>query len=315
MRNILVVAAMQVLSSEAFADETNSQAADLYDAGRALMERGEIAAACAKFDSSLALDPTLDTRVALAACRERNRQFATALGVVMRALDASASSQDATDLALRNDLKAQAELLRPRISKLTIAIAPGAQVPGLEIRRGGTIVTTGEWNTPLSIDGGTYEIVVRAPGHRQWTGSVVVKDERDTQTFTIPALEREAVEPTRDPEQPAEPPRRRGSRLGAYLGIGSALVLGAGAIGVELSGRGLLDDAKVEPDDAKQDQLFDSANTRHVVAQGLGVASLACAGVGIWLLVHNRGAAADQAVTVSPSASLGFVGIDMRGRW
>jgi hypothetical protein len=316
VQHLLVTVALVALAGPARADESNSQASDLYDAGRELMARGRIGEACDKFDSSLALDAALDTRVALAVCREKNHQLATALGVVMRALDASASSKDPIDLAFRADLLAQEASLRPRLSKLTIAISPTDRIAGLEVLRDGIVVSPGEWNTALSIDGGTYKISARAPGRTEWSASVTIANERDAKTVEIPAL---AAAPKADVLITAPPSLERTarrSRVPGYVVATGALALGVAAIGLELSGRSRLDDARGEADNAKQGQLYDSANTRHFLAQGFGAASLACAGVAIWLFV--RAPSTDETkvgLRFAPVAAPTFAGLVLSNRW
>ena len=43
----------------------------------------------------------------------------------------------------------------------------------------------------MPIDGGTYEITARAPGHVEWKSTVVVKGEADQQTVVVPLLEKQ----------------------------------------------------------------------------------------------------------------------------
>ena len=68
---------------------------------------------------------------------------------------------------------------------------------------------------------------------------------------------------------------------------GAALGLVGGAVGFELWARSTYDQSKREPDNAKQDSLWHSANTKRYVAEGLGVAGIACAGTAIWLYLRN----------------------------
>jgi hypothetical protein len=49
----------------------------------------------------------------------------------------------------------------------------------------------------------------------------------------------------------------------------------------------MYDQSKREPDNGKQDSLWHSANTKRYVAEGLGVAGLACAGAAVWIYLRN----------------------------
>ena len=93
--------------------------------------------------------------------------------------------------------------------------------------------------------------------------------------------------------EPAEP-TRGGRSLAIPLAVGGAAVaLGIGGIVLEVQGRNLYDQAKGITEPARQNDRDDkesSANVRHRVAQGLGVAALGCAGVAVYLLVRDRGA-------------------------
>ena len=75
MITLLLGAALGV-SLPARADPAAAEA--LFQQGRALLERGELAAACAKFESSQVNEPSGGTLLNLADCRARQGKTATA---------------------------------------------------------------------------------------------------------------------------------------------------------------------------------------------------------------------------------------------
>lgn len=115
------------------------------------------------------------------------------------------------------------------------------------------------------------------------------------------------------------PPDPRGRRsLVAPIALGAAAVaLGGTAIVFEVKGRNLYDQAKGITDASRQAERDDkesSANSRHKVAQGLGVAALGCAGVAVYLLVRG-GEDRASATAIAPLVSPGLAGLAVAGRW
>jgi len=291
--NIVVAALAAVAAAHtgAHAQSATAQAETLFRQGKDLMDHGKIAEACAAFDASQKLEPTIATLLNQASCREKNGQLATAWGLF---LDAERQSRSATDDAsrkLHQVAQDHATKLEPRLSTLTINVPAENRVGGLEILRNSDPVDPGAWNKALPVDGGTYKITARAPGNADWSSSVSVGTERDARSIETPKLKAAALKPHTEPaghKQPsvasAEPHR---SLLVPLVLGGAALALGGGAIGFELSARSTYDKAKLEADNAKQDSLWHSANNRRYVAEGLGVAGVACIGAAVFFYLRT----------------------------
>lgn len=78
-----------------------------------------------------------------------------------------------------------------------------------------------------------------------------------------------------DREPPAVPLTRRRK---IALAIGTVALASAGAaLGFELSSRSTYDQSTREPNDARQNALYDSANRKYQVAQGFAIGAAACA--------------------------------------
>src|ERR1044071_7616501 len=117
---LLLLSVSALVARPAAAHPSGAQAETLFRQGKDLMARGQIAEACAAFDASQKLDPTIATLLNQAACREKNEQLATAWGLF---LDAERQTRTATDAAtqqLHQVAVTKAGKLEPRLSTLTI---------------------------------------------------------------------------------------------------------------------------------------------------------------------------------------------------
>jgi hypothetical protein len=303
--------AVITIPTGARAQSSTAQAEALFRQGKDLIAHGKIAEACAAFDASQKLEPTIATLLNQAACREKNSQLATAWGLFLDAERQSRAAGDDPTRQLHQVATDHAAKLEPRLSTLAINVPGENRVGGLEILRNNEPVDPGAWNKALPVDGGSYKITARAPGNADWSTTITVGAERDAAAIEIPKLKAAAL----DPSHPAgaatashaaaastdEHPRAR--LLPLALG-GAALGLAGGAVGFELWARSTYDQSKREPDNAKQDSLWHSANTKRYVAEGLGVAGLACASVAVWFYLRG-----DQETTSAVrQASRLFVG-------
>jgi hypothetical protein len=99
---------------------------------------------------------------------------------------------------------------------------------------------------------------------------------------------------------------------------GAAVALGIGGIVFEVQGRGLYDEAKRITDPGRQKERDDkesSANSRHKLAQGFGVAALGCAGVAVYLLVRGRGEDRASGTALAPMVAPQLAGLALSGNW
>jgi len=307
---IAALVAVTAADTGAHAQSSTAQAETLFRQGKDLIAQGKIAEACAAFDASQKLDPTIATLLNQAACREKNGQLATAWGLF---LDAERQSRAATDDATRQlhqVANSHAAKLEPRLSTLTINVPAENRIGGLEILRNNEPVDPGAWNKALPVDGGSYQITARAPGNADWSSTITVGAEHDAKTIEVPKLKAAALDPSHatgpsasSPSGPAFAGHQRSNALPLVLG-GAALGLVGGAVGFELWARSTYDQSKREPDNTKQTSLWRSANTRRYVAESLGVAGIACAGVAVWFYLRGD----QEATSAVRQASRLFVG-------
>jgi hypothetical protein len=304
----------------------------LFRQGKELMSRGRYAEACAAFDASQKLDPALATLLNQASCREKNSQFATAWGLWLEAARQTRNATDDAGRQMRKTATEHAAKLEPRLSTLTIVVSGENKVGGLEVLRDDDAIDPGAWNRALPVDGGSYKITARAPGNTAWTTTVTIGVERDAATVETPRLraaelgndpDTAGVKPTgpttarRDRKAPPSPsPVTRRPRLIPLALGGGALLLGATAIGFELSSSSVYDRAKREPNNAVQDDLWHTANTRRYVAEGFGIAGLACAGAAVWLYLRSAPEPVESSgLSLAPMVGDGRAGLVLGGRY
>lgn len=294
----LIIAALVAVSaapSAALAQSSTAQAETLFRQGKELMAKGKLAEACAAFEASQKLDPTIATLLNQASCHEKNGQLATAWGLFLDAERQSRSGSDDTTRQLHRVAVDHAAKLEPRLSTLTIAVLTDNRVGGLEILRNTEPVAPGAWNKALPVDGGTYTITARAPGNAEWTSTITVGAERDAKSIEIPKLKAAELKPsapaTAAAPPPSDAPPEGGSRIKVVpivLGV-AALGMFGGALGFELSARSTYDKIDGAETNAERRKFYDDAVNKRYLAEGFAVAGVACAGVAVWLYLRSDG--------------------------
>lgn len=309
------------------AQSASAQAEILFHQGRDLMKAGKYAEACTAFETSQKLDPKVTTLLNLADCRERNGQLATALASFSEAEKAARAGGAKTQSFVKTAANHAANL-EGRLSKLTIGVAADRRITGLEVTRNAEPVDPATWGLALPVDGGTYEVIARAPGRETWSTTLRVKVEGDAKTVDVPALARSTQpNPIATPPLPQQPVRSPPSEapdeermapppshaLPVALAAGG-VVLAGGALGFELWARSTYSNAQSSADPQQLD-LWHSANTKRYVADGMLGAGVVTAGIAVWLWVRDRGASKPARTAISPVMSTRAVGFELGGAW
>jgi hypothetical protein len=76
---------------------------------------------------------------------------------------------------------------------LSVALAPGADMPGLEIRLDGTALNRGLWDVLAPVDSGSHVLAASAPGFRTWTSTFEVEPGAGKK-ITVPVLDVELTQ-------------------------------------------------------------------------------------------------------------------------
>jgi serine/threonine-protein kinase len=217
--------------------QAKAEAEALFNAGRAALQAGNFADACPKLAESQKRDPAIGTSLYLAECYERSGKVASAWAEFRQAEDmAKQRGDNRATLA-----KARAERLSP--SKIVVALAPGADIPGLEVKRDGEVMASAVFGVPFPIDGGKHNVVATAPDHARYEWNGEIPAQQGSVTVTIPKLESAsapvatspAVVPTTETTAPpvVTPPvvEHRGGGLGAGK-IAGLVIAGVGLVAV-----------------------------------------------------------------------------------
>jgi hypothetical protein len=306
-------------ASEVRAQPVRSKADERFEAGRKLMEAKKYAEACTAFEDSQQLDPAVTTLLNLAACREKTGELASAVSVFRAAERAARQEGDAKSNELAQIAAGHVRRLEPRLSTLTIMVPREQRVAGLTIERSGVRIDEVQWNLPLPIDGGRYEIVAKAPRHVTWSTKLAIEREGDAKTIYVPELAegREGTGGDERPDGPDQPEPRRGGKPSIVWPIAfTAGALASGGVAFWLWRRGddIYADAKVEADPDRQDELWQSANRHRYGAQALAVTGIGLAAVAVWLFVRGGGdSSADDDVSLVPSLGDGSATVQLFG--
>jgi hypothetical protein len=165
------------------ADKAAAEA--LFQQGIELMRVGKLTEACDRLEQSSAIERGIGTSLYLAECYEKAGRTASAWGL-FREASSEAQARGETERALAG--KRRADRLEPLLSRLTLQVAAGAIVPGLEVLRDGTPVNSGVWNVAVPVDPGDHRLQARAPGYVEWNGAVKVDPNGANVAAPIPAL-------------------------------------------------------------------------------------------------------------------------------
>jgi hypothetical protein len=282
----------------------------LFSDGNRLMTEGKLAEACEAYAASNHIEPRAGTLLRLGECREKNQQLASAWSAYR---DALARAQNPRYRVLA---RAKVNTLEPRLSTLTMVVADDHRVDGMTVVRNGAVFDAVLWNRPLPVDGGDYVIIGRAPGFQEWQTTVHVPVEGGQITVEVPRLDALPAAPAPPPPPaPVEPARPVEVVAAAHpsrvvpiaVGAGGLALLG-GALGFELSAESKYSDAKAElKSQTHRNALYDSANTRRYVAEGLAAGGITAGAAAVWLYLRDREHAPPaklaQSVEVVPTAS------------
>lgn len=171
----------------AYAATPQEQAAAqaLYDEARTLIKAENFGPACPKLEESQRLEPTVVTLFHLATCYERTDRKASAWSAYLEVASASKRAGRTDREKLARD---QAAALQPKLSKITLTVAPGARVEGLVVTRDGNRVGEGQWGTSIPVDNGKHVIEASAPGKTTWRDETNVKGDGATVSIDVPVL-------------------------------------------------------------------------------------------------------------------------------
>jgi len=285
-------------SAPALAQASNAALAEsLFREGKRLSGERKFAEACPKFAESYKLDPGLGTLLNLAICHESEGKPATAWAEFSEA-SSRAKREGDTDRAALADEHVRA--LEPKLTHISIALAPGAAVPGLVIKFDSRELASAALGLPIAVDPGKHVLEASAPGKEASTQTIDTPATPSNLTVTVPVLKDGAATPVAivpvpppAPAQPAPatPPPSSSSSMntGALVsGIATgAFVAGSVVTGVlYASKRSDFNDANASGDPSRFDKR-DSAQTMGTINAVMIGGAAVSAGVLVYFLVSG----------------------------
>jgi len=297
--------------AEAQSGNDAAAAEALFREGRALMAEEQYERACPKFAASQRLDGGYGTLYNLGNCYELTGKTASAWATFGQARDLARRDGQAPRV---EKAERRTAALEPRLIRMSVTVSDAAV--GTRVTRDGAVIDPAGWGTPLPVDPGPHDIVVTAPGRREYKTQVTVSTEGSVEEVVIPALD--LVPEVERPTTPAggsvamdaDSDDRGGLRTGAYvaggvgiLGLGIGTVLGLlanskwnDALDNHCQSESLCTQEGLDlTDDAKS---FAGVSTVSFILGGIGTAA------GITLFVTSMGGdePAQTAWTLTPSA-------------
>jgi hypothetical protein len=294
-------------------------AEELFRQGQTLMEAKRYSEACPKFVESQRLDPGTGTLLNLAACHEGEGKLASAWTEYSEVVTLATRDNRPDRVSYAEDrLKA----IEPKLSRLTVGVAPESDVPGLVIKLDGAVVGRPALGVAVPVDPGTHTVEASAPGKQPWRATVDISAGLSSKSVVVPALA-DAPRAPAETTTAARPVADQTSdeagntqRIVAYtlggagivgIGVGSAFGLSAMSKNDESNREGC-DGNACTPAAAEIRKDAQSAGTASTVAFAVGGALLA-AGVVVFFTAPSSADKPKVGLAVGPGS------VSLRGAW
>jgi hypothetical protein len=161
--------------------EDRAAAEVLFNEAIALVDQGQVADGCRKFESSQKLDPQLGTLLYLATCHEQEGRTATAYAEFTEARNQAQRAEKAERM---QQAVSGIERTGAKLSRLTITSEESP--PGLVVKvNGRELKLLGE---ALPYDAGKLEVEASAPGRQTYTSSLELAVGPVSESLVIPPL-------------------------------------------------------------------------------------------------------------------------------
>jgi hypothetical protein len=160
VRALTVLLALGITAAPTGALADTAAAEALFDEGIALYERGQVAAACEKFEASESQDVAVGTLLRLGDCYERTGRLASAWAR-FREAGSLAQTQGMADRVRIASIRSRS--LAYRMGRMTIVV-PQPLPAGFHVELDGVAVSTASFGTPLPVDAGSLVLRAAAPG-------------------------------------------------------------------------------------------------------------------------------------------------------
>jgi hypothetical protein len=188
---VLLAGAAQAQPAESEAsDAEKKQAQSLFEDARGLMQANRATDACPKLEESFRLYPASGTLLNLALCHEQIGKYASAYTELNESL-ARAQREHRQDR--EESVKSHLQAVSPKVSRLTVTLAAGAEVDGLAVTLDGVELRKPSWGVPTIVDPGDHVVVAKAPGRVTWTKTANIGASADNKSIVVQPLEKESA--------------------------------------------------------------------------------------------------------------------------
>lgn len=147
----------------------NARAEVLLSQGQALLDSGDIQAACFKFEAAETLELSVQTLLRLGNCYQRAGRTASAWYTFWDAEAVARSKKDPERAQLAAQELAQ---LEPQLTRIEFIVPMTSRVPGLTVRLGASTVPATAWGTLIPVDPGVQRVSASAKGYATWSVEV-----------------------------------------------------------------------------------------------------------------------------------------------
>lgn len=319
---LAVLAASVAITPDALAAPP-SRAARLFEEGKVLLSRGQVAEACAMLEESDRAEPSVGTLGLLAACLERQGKLASAWAAYLET--AARAAREGDD---RGPYAAdRARALEARLPRLVLAVE-GAAVA--EVTVGTRRLGPDQLGVPVFVDPGPTAVEAVASDGRRVARTIDAQPGESMRvelTFEArppsppdvgdAALGPAAHDPAAEPGFPIWPGL-------AALGVGVAGltvmgVFGGVAMGENASSEDLARSCATSGSGCEEGRADreDAADAATVATAGLVVGAAGVAAAAVLLVIHagadDEPAGGAEALRIAPSVSWDGAGLDVRG--
>jgi hypothetical protein len=293
----------------------------LFDDAKRLVQKGDAASACPKFEESERLEPGIGTKLNLADCYERIGRGASAWILYLEVENDTKRNGQVERQKLAHD---RAAALQPTLPRLTIDVPQASRSNGLTIVRDGVSVGDPQWGLGVPVDPGQHVVQVSAIGKKAWQTTVTVGGPGSAQTLSIPLLADAPLSLQKADAGPVKPANRARRTAGFIsMGVGGAGVIVGSVFGLRAISKNNQSDSASDckgdvcvkggvgasaRDDAR------SAGNLSTVAFAIGGAAVA-AGVVLVLIDSKKEAPAAGQVSAGAYATRDGAELGLRGVW
>lgn len=318
-----------ILDSTDRAHAQSATAEKLFNDGNKLMAAGKLAEACTAFEASNRDEPRAGTLLHLGECREKSQQLASAWSAYKDAQHLATdprkrqfATAKVAALEPRLSYLTVAVSDQNRVPGLVLTRNGTSFAPTLWNRvlpiDGGDYFMTGRapgydtWQKTVHVPPEGAKLAVDVPALTKATNGAASVTPPPPQpsnpaatsptppnvTVPVSTVVQQNVNvtapqpsvvlvPVRDPS-PTQPPTSN-KVVPLIVGVGALALLGGG-LGVEFWAESRYNEAKAEmTSQLRRNFLYNSANTRRYVAEGLAVTGLAAGGAAVWLYLRDGG--------------------------